>query len=124
MEAALKIYPEKPIKQGESWVVETELKNILPLKMKTTYTLKEVKENKAFVGVVGTISAVGPVEVMGFTMQTNLSGTNNGDMIIDIKSGLALNSDMKINIGGTMSAMGQDIKMKIDGQNKIAGKEL
>lgn len=124
MEAALKIYPEKPVKPGESWIVETELKNILPIKMKTTYTLKEVKENKAYVSVTGILNAVGPVEIMGFTMQTNLNGNNNGDMVIDVKSGLALDSDMKIIIGGTMTAMGQEIKMKIDGQNKINGKEL
>ncbi|UKJ08083.1 DUF6263 family protein [Solitalea lacus] len=124
MENALKIYPDHPVKIGDSWEVQTEVKAALPMTMKTVYTLKELKNNKAIIGISGTIGANGPAEIMGFSMQTNLTGTNIGDMIVDVKSGLPLTSNIKLNINGTLNAMGQDIKMKIEGENKISAKEL
>ncbi|MCO4293270.1 DUF6263 family protein [Solitalea sp. MAHUQ-68] len=124
MEASLKIYPDKPVKVGESWLIESAVKSILPMSIKSTYTLNEVKDNKAYVSITSAITAKGPAEIMGLTLQTNLAGQNNGNMVIDIKTGVALDYTVKTDIGGTMSAMGQTIKMKINGDNKVNGKEL
>ncbi|POY37050.1 hypothetical protein C3K47_08305 [Solitalea longa] len=124
MESSLKIYPDKPVKVGESWMIESSVQSMLPMNIKSTYTLNEVKDNKAYITVNSVISANGPAEIMGLTLQTNLNGQNNGNMVLDIKTGVALDYQVKVEIDGTMSAMGQNIKMKINGANKVIGKEL
>ncbi|SES25033.1 DUF6263 family protein [Pedobacter rhizosphaerae] len=124
METSLKIYPEKAIKIGESWVINSQSKLMMPIETSTKYTLKEVKDGIAYLKVSGSLTSKGSFETMGNKMETDLSGTNSGDAELDIKSGLILKSHIRTELIGKMKAMGQDIDFELQGINKVVGKEI
>lgn len=124
MESSLRIYPEKPVKVGESWTVDTKMQMTMPIETITKYTLKEVKDGIAYLNINGTLVSKGNFQAMGNEMETNLTGTNTGDAQLDIKTGLILNSHLRVELIGTMQSMGQDIKFELQGINKIVGKEV
>ena len=124
MESSLKVYPDQPIKVGESWTVVTENKMAMPMQMTSHYTLKEVKNNIAYLNISGTLISKGNFEAMSNAMETDLTGTNSGDAELDLKTGLIMNSHFRIEMEGTIKSMGQSIGFKLQGLNKIVAKEI
>ncbi len=124
MESSFKIYPGKQVKIGDSWTVDTKLQMSMPIETLTQYTLKEVKDGIAILSVKGTLLSKGSFEVMGNQMETDLQGTNSGETSLDIKTGIVLNSHLRIELYGKMKSMGKDIDFEMQGINKIVGKEV
>ncbi|WP_316798720.1 DUF6263 family protein [Pedobacter frigidisoli] len=124
MESSLKIYPEKPVKIGDSWTVDTKMQMTMPIETITKYTLKEVKDGIAYLNINGSLISKGAFETMGNKMETDLTGTNNGDAELDVKTGLILDSHLRIEMSGTMQSMGQKINFDLQGINKIKGKAI
>lgn len=124
MESSFKLYPDKPVKIGDSWAVDTKVQMSMPIETNTTYMLKEVKDGIATLNVKGTLVSKGNFETMGNNMETDLKGTNSGDVQLDIKTGMILNSHLRIEMFGIVKTMGQDIDFEIQGINKIIGKAL
>ncbi|MGM9476766.1 DUF6263 family protein [Pedobacter sp. GSP4] len=124
MESSFKIYPEKPVAIGDSWTVDTKMQMSMPIETITQYSLKEVKDGIATLSVKGTLLSKGNFEVMGNKMETDLKGTNSGETAIDMKTGMVLNSHLRIELYGKMKSMGQDIDFEMQGINKIVGKEI
>jgi len=124
MESSFKIYPERAVKIGDKWTVDTKLQMSMPIETITEYTLKEVKDGIATLSVKGALVSKGSFVVMGNKMETDLNGTNSGETSIDIKTGIVLNSHLRIELYGKMKSMGQDIDFEMQGINKIVGKEV
>ncbi|MBE5320546.1 hypothetical protein IM793_15370 [Pedobacter sp. MR2016-19] len=124
MESSFKIYPERAVKIGDKWTVDTKLQMSMPIETITEYTLKEVKDGIATLSVKGALVSKGSFEAMGNKMETDLKGTNSGETSIDIKTGIVLNSHLRIELYGKMKSMGQDIDFEMQGINKIMGKEV
>ncbi|MGQ7853740.1 DUF6263 family protein [Pedobacter sp. WC2501] len=124
MESSFKIYPERAVKIGDKWTVDTKLQMSMPIETITEYTLKEVKDGIAILSVKGALVSKGSFEAMGNKMETDLKGTNSGETSIDIKTGIVLNSHLRIELYGKMKSMGQDIDFDMQGINKIVGKEV
>lgn len=124
MESSFKIYPEKQVKIGDSWTVDTKLQMSMPIETITEYTLKDVKDGIAILSVKGTLVSKGSFEAMGNKMETDLKGTNSGETAVDIKTGIVLNSHLRIELYGKMKSMGKDIDFEMQGINKIVGKEI
>lgn len=124
MESSLKIFPNKAVKIGESWTINTKMQITMPIESVTVYTLKEVKDNVAVLSVKGTLISKGDFDSMGNKMQTDLKGMNVGDAQIDLKTGMILSSHTRIELYGKMKAVDQDIDFDMEGINKITGKEI
>lgn len=124
MESSLKIYPDKPVKIGDSWTVDTKMQLTMPIETLTKYTLTDVKDGIAYLKVSGTLLSKGTFESMGNKIDTDLSGTNNGDAELNIESGLILNSHLRIELAGKMQVAGQSVDFELQGINKIVGKQL
>ncbi len=124
MESSFKIYPDRAVKIGDSWTVDTKMQMGMPIETITQYTLKEVKYGIATLGVKGTLLSKGNFEVMGNKMETDLQGTNSGETSLDMKTGIVLNSHLRVELYGKMKSMGQDIDFEMQGINKIVGKEI
>ena len=124
MESSFKIYPDRAVKIGDSWTVDTKMQMSMPIETITQYTLKDVKDNIAILSVKGTLVSKGNFEVMGSKMETDLSGTNSGETSLDIKTGIVLNSHLRVELYGKMKSMGKDIDFEMQGINKIVGKEV
>jgi len=123
LESSLKIYPDKSVKIGESWTVDTKMQLNMPVETITKYTLKEVKENIAYLNINGTLLSKGSFESMGNKIDTDLTGTNVGDAELDLKTGLILKSHLRMELSGKMQTGGQNIDFELQGINKIEGKE-
>lgn len=124
MESSFKIYPDRAVNIGDSWTVDTKMQMSMPIETITQYTLKEVKDGIAILSVKGTLISKGNFEAMGNKMETDLSGTNSGETSLDIKTGIVLNSHLRIELYGKMKSMGKDIDFEMQGINKIVGKEI
>jgi predicted secreted protein len=124
MESSFKIYPDRAVKIGDSWTVDTKMQMSMPIETITQYTLKEVKDGIAVLSVKGTLVSKGNFEAMGNKMETDLKGTNSGETSLDIKTGIVLNSHLRVELYGKMKSMGQDIDFEMQGINKIVGKEI
>lgn len=124
MESSFKIYPDKAVKIGDSWTVDTKMQMSIPIETITQYTLKEVKDGIAILSVKGTLVSKGNFEAMGNKMETDLQGTNSGETSIEIKTGIVQNSHLRVELYGKMKSMGQDIDFEMQGINKIVGKEI
>lgn len=123
LESSLKIYPDKSVKIGESWTVDTKMQLNMPVETITNYTLKEVKDNIAYLNINGTLLSKGSFESMGNKIDTDLTGTNVGDAQLDLKTGLILKSHLRMELSGKMQTGGQNIDFELQGINKIEGKE-
>ena len=124
MESSFRMFADKPVKIGESWIVNTKVQITMPIETATTYTLKEVKDNVATLSIKGNLVSKGDFDSMGSKMQTDLKGMNVGDAQIDIRTGIILSSHTRIELYGKMKAVNQDIDFDMEGINKITGKEI
>lgn len=124
MESSLKIFPEKAITVGESWVVNTKMQITMPIEALTTYTLKEVKDNLATLSIKGNLVSKGSFVAMGNEMQTDLKGINIGDAQIDIRTGMIVSSHTRIELYGKMNVANQAIDFDMEGINNVIGKEV
>jgi hypothetical protein len=106
MESSFKIYPDRAVKIGDSWTVDTKMQMSMPIETITQYTLKEVQDGIAILSVKGTLVSKGNFEAMGNKMETDLKGTNSGEASLDIKTGIVLNSHLRVELYGKMKSMG------------------
>ncbi len=105
----MNIYPEKKIKVGSSWSRDVNLNVGMPMILANTWTLNSVKSGKALISVetaIKTNSEAKPMEVQGMSMKYNLSGTQTGEMTVDIKTGLTEKSVVDQEFGGKMIMSG------------------
>jgi hypothetical protein len=63
MESSFKIYPDRAVKIGDSWTVDTKMQMSMPIETITQYTLKEVQDGIAILSVKGTLVSKGNFEV-------------------------------------------------------------
>jgi hypothetical protein len=117
---SMKIYPATAVKKGDNWKMENTVSisgmNVIT---KTTYTLKEITKNEAIVSVESTVDMQPTAGMDG-----KLQGTHTGAITIDIKSGMIVSSDSKMNMKGAIKAQGIDIQMDMDTQTTITTKEI
>jgi hypothetical protein len=84
-EQAFFIFPNKEVKVGDTWTKEMQMGGMMPLKVSSTYTVKSIEGDHATLSMDGTISSTSEAAKM--------NGTQNGTMIVDLKTGLVVNSD-------------------------------
>ncbi|RNL49677.1 DUF6263 family protein [Pedobacter jejuensis] len=124
MESSLKIFPDKAVKIGDSWVVNTKVVITMPIESAVTYTLKEVKDGIATLTIKGTLVSKGAFESLGSKMETDLKGMNIGDAQIDLKTGMVLNTHTRLELYGKMKVAEQSVDFNLEGINKVTGKEI
>ncbi|MFD2285508.1 hypothetical protein GJU39_15735 [Pedobacter petrophilus] len=123
LESSLKIYPDHPVKIGESWTVDTKMQLNMPVETITKYTLTAVRDDIAYLNINGSLLSKGSFQSMGNKIDTDLTGTNIGDAELDLKTGLILKSHLRIELSGKMQTGGEHIDFELQGINKIVGKE-
>jgi len=119
-EQSLRIFPAGEVKTGDSWTVETNY-GISNKKstVKSVYTLKEVKDDKAVIGVEATVN----LEPDGGLTGT-LTGTQSGTVLVDTKTGIPVSSDLTLDIKGTLKTQQGEMQMTMVAKMKTATKEV
>jgi hypothetical protein len=103
-QTAYSIYPNKPIKVGESWTRTASVKGKMPMMIDSKYTVKAIENGIATLGVASTFS---PLEKDG---NNNIKGTQDGEMQVDLATGIT--TEARLNQQFTMESQGVPVEMK------------
>lgn len=110
------LYPNKPVKVGESWTAQNNMDvSGMTLTIDTRYTLTDVKDNIAEITVDGKIDTKGKMRQGVKEMEMNMNGTQKGKMNVKISDGYLTSGNYEINIDAKIKVMETEmpIKMKI-----------
>jgi Family of unknown function (DUF6263) len=117
------MYPDKPVKVGESWEKEIEFPMAeIKMKIKGKYTLKSVKDGVAFIDLKGTFKGKGSMNQNGMAIDMDMDGTQNGQINIGLEDGYLKDSDIKMDMKALTEVMGQKMKMNMKGKYLMKGK--
>ena len=115
-------YPGKPVKPGDSWTknMKTNM-NKMAMDMETKYTVKEIKDNMAFLEISAVLKAARS-DSGSVTSSMDIKGDSKGTMEIDLATGLNKlgRMDMTMKISSPALQQPMDMKMTIN----IEGKQL
>ncbi len=85
------VYPEGKVRVGDSWDTDIEPMKDNDMKVHMKYTLLKANKKQAIIAVEGKISASNlSAESM------TLDGNTSGEMIVDMKTGMLIQSDMEM----------------------------
>ena len=101
IEMAAPAFPEKNVKVGEQWTVNTKVNSGFTLNVNSNYTLKEVTKDSYILEVVSTISTGDEFnEMNGMFVKYDLDGTMNSVITVDKKTGWTTTAKVAQNLGG------------------------
>ncbi len=106
VEGITHIFPDTPVKVGDTWTREQNSNTGFPLVIKNTYTLKSVTGDQAVIDVKGPVSVnpeqeradMGGMEVLYF-----IEGERSGTLTVEIKTGWVVNATFTDDIGGSLT---------------------
>jgi hypothetical protein len=123
MEQSLNIYPSTPVKVGDSWERKyTTNMGFMDMAVTSTYRLVSVSNDVAHIEIVATIKSIPSSNPQMKGMDIEMTGTQDGTMDIDVKSGLIQESKFTQNVIGKMKIPGAEIPMKLTSDTRIIGK--
>lgn len=105
----LSIYPDKPVRVGDSWSRKIVLEKGLPMIINNTWTLKERREGVAFIEVDSTVEPnpdAPSISMMTVKMRYNMTGTQKGTIEVQEDTGWIIRSKLDQNFSGEMMARG------------------
>lgn len=105
--------PSTPIKEGDSYSVESSFSSMGDIKVKNTYTVKEIKAETVVMDMkTEFINGEGQISE---GMSVKISGDQSGVVEIDRKTGMTIKSEMKQKLKMTIKAAGTEMPMQTDG---------
>ncbi len=123
------IYPNRTVNEGDTWnkTFSGSVAGMLQSTASSDFSLTSVTGNSANVAVDGQMN-FSKLESGGNPMLQgavfDLSGTQKGNLEIDVDSGLPVQTTLKQNIGGTIEIQGMQIPMTIVSDITITGKKM
>ena len=89
MQESFGIYPKSPIKVGDSWVKHVVSDGSTSKDMTTTYTVASIEGSQVKLKAKSRIKSI----TISESLQRNFSGVQTADIILDLKSGMVMNSN-------------------------------
>ncbi len=103
-EQSTKIYPDKPVKIGDSWSIEQTIE-ILGMSLKTVSTYELISNTQE--------TAIANIQSIITESHGKLSGNQSGTVEFDLRTGMAKNANLKQHIKGSIVANGMDIPLDV-----------
>lgn len=99
------IFPKGDVKIGDSWDINSSIKTVVQMDIKTTYTLDKVEKGIAHISLKSEYKTDNTKEsdLMGMKMTTDISGTMTGTIRVNINNGLLSEGEITTNMSGKMS---------------------
>ena len=105
LEQWFRIYPNNEVKVGDQWMIDSDYGfSNKKSTIKNVYTLKSIENDRATITVEATVE-------MDF--EGILKGKQTGELIVDIKTGIPLSSDLNFDIKGTIKQQEMEIQMEM-----------
>lgn len=124
MQQSLNFFPDHPIKPGDTWKKTYAMKvGMMSMSVDNEFKLTSVTGNTAHIDLTGTIKGGGSGSAETQNVNINLTGTQKGNMDVDVPTGLVTDSKIRQDIKGEMSAMGMKVPMTITQDIHLAAKK-
>ena len=125
-EQMYKLLPDTAVHAGSTWTAATEVPGEVTLKSLTTYTLEDIDGSIADISFKADIKSgeQATLSIMGSNINAAISGTQKGNMQVDVKQGRIVSAASKINIAGNVSGAMKNIPVKIAITRTMKSKEL
>lgn len=104
--------PEKPVRKGDSYTVESKVSGEIPMSSKNTYTVKEITADKVTMEVK---SEFLPGSSENSEYQVDVKGSQTGTVEIDRHTGMTLHSEITQDLKMTLSTNGMSVPMTSKG---------
>jgi hypothetical protein len=125
LDQVFKIFPDSAIHVGDRWKTYSKEKDQFTFNVVTFYTLKEINGGNATIVFESVITSDSSVNsIMGYDATADLSGKQEGEFQVEIKSGLPIKSDMSGKVEGIIQMEGKDIPIEIESSIKMDGKKV
>ena len=114
-ESSYHIFPDKPVKVGDSWSQQSSMESMFPMDIKTGYTLQAVKDGIAKISANGDFTMKkDDYEANGMKMKVDFTGTYSGTYDMDIKTGINKKGTILMPMKGTMEIMGMEVPVTVN----------
>lgn len=113
-ESSYHIFPDKPVKIGESWSQQNSIESMFPMDIKTGYTLKGVNNGIAKIAASGDFTMKkDDYEANDIKMKVDFTGTYSGTYDLDIATGISKKGNIAMPMKGTMELMGMEVPVTV-----------
>jgi hypothetical protein len=121
MKMLFAIYPDKPVKPGDTWVKESvqEVNNI-KMKMKNEYTLNKVEGSTAHIALKSTAAGKGSMRQGATEVELDMDLTQAGTLEMNIANGVLKAGKMDMKVDATVNAGGMKAPMKMNANYTIS----
>lgn len=118
MMQTLNVYPNKPVKPGDTWkrAFSTSV-GFLSMNIVNIYKLASVQNDTAHIELTSTIS---PAD-SGMAMGARVKGIQNGNIEIDVPTGMILSARITQELSGTLNMTGKDENVTAKASIEITG---
>jgi hypothetical protein len=114
-ESVYHIFPDNPVKVGDTWSQKSTVESIIPIDITTNYSLQNVSNGVAKIAASGDFTMKSDdMEVAGIKMAANLAGKYDGLYQMNITSGMSNTSSINMPLSGTMEVMGLEFPVSIN----------
>jgi hypothetical protein len=125
MEQLFKIFPDSSVHVGDRWKLHSTQHDQIDLTSTLSCQLKEIVDGTAVIRSEGDITSGQSAGLMNGTPYTaDLKGTEQGDLEMEVTSGMLLSSSSESEIKGMISSMGRDIPVTITISMKMEGRKV
>lgn len=128
------VYPDEPVKMGDTWEKKTDISSEYPLQAESKYTLKESKDGMSEIMVdskVKTKEDAKPLILENIKISYEIEGTQKGILNVDEESGITKHVEMTHAYSGKIKFTSEDpnigaqiFPMSVEGRTiiSVAGK--
>ncbi len=124
MESVSGIYPDKPVKKGDKWIIDTSIDGDVKIKLSTEYELVDFTSEYALIKGNATIEPLDSETASMIPMNFEFSGSQMSELKIDINTGWIIDAKITQEIEGEVEMnMGENQEIKgMEGGMKISMK--
>jgi len=120
-EQTLAIYPDKPVKTGDSWSRKIDASQVFPMVINNTWTLDSYNDKQVVLKLTSTLlptDAAKSLTMQGMQMAFDFKGKQDGSITLDRTSGWIQKENLDQSLDGTMAIKGppqmpQDMKVPV-----------
>jgi hypothetical protein len=125
MEQFFMFFPDSAIHVGDTWNISSRQKGELPMNVNTRYTLESINDNIAIITAQAKLKSDGGASsIVGYSNAVaELEGTQEGQLQVDMQSGMLISSETDSEIGGSIQLMGREIPLTVRNSIRLKGKK-
>lgn len=125
MEQNFVVYPDSAIEVGYKWQKQTSQSAQINFILNNNYTFDDVKDKVAYLSTKADINTENNVvAIMNMNVTSNLKGKQKASYKVDVNSGLMMEGKSKMNIEGSVNAMGKDIPITIETSSTFNSRKM